>query len=560
MKKRSNVLFVILGTILFIASMGTSKAPVLIKANGEQVNTTARNRLINEGFETGDLSGWTRFSLWKNESGMRAFDPSLVHGYTYFSGNNPYNRDGNYSIGVTSQANKDDGPVKWDQSTERMGYLRSSNFILGGSGWISFKIGGGRAPSFAFVSVRRVIDDYEVARFGNRHFNNTTIATTQYGSSISNAEAFLFQYYFDLTSLDDVNLGDELYFVLNDISGYDWSILSADSFYTYLPDAPEPDEDELAINILPTVLGIDTADNSIKNGKFDTDLSDWTVQNDTEKGWYWSGNKYAKSNDGGDGDTGILRSSAFTLDEHKLLKFDWAGGFKHDKQIFVSIREVNTNIEKLRFVSRKGDETESFSEHICDLSSLDDSQKYYVEFADARTGGWGIFYADNVRLSSSDDSSKRAPSISGLPLNFDLTPVQEADNYGAYFLEETGPYCETLDGDQVDWSFLSSEYSLLSDDAKDAFVDSEASGNIKDARDRFLFLYGKYGTAQGWDYFVKDSSNNPYLSSSINIDSPINQKDLIFKVSYVLVVVIALVVVTGALYNSRRKKRINFKN
>ena len=90
MKKRSNVLFVILGTILFIASMGTSKAPVLIKANGEQVNTTARNRLINEGFETGDLSGWTRFSLWKNESGMRAFDPSLVHGYTYFSGNNPY--------------------------------------------------------------------------------------------------------------------------------------------------------------------------------------------------------------------------------------------------------------------------------------------------------------------------------------------------------------------------------------------------------------------------------------------------------------------------------------
>jgi len=191
-------------------------------------------QVVNGGFETGDLTGWKVFRLWKNESGMAAFDSSLVHNGTYFS-SYPYGRDGNYQLGITS------GSITWDQSTERMGYLRSSNFILGGSGWISFKLGGGYAASFAYMSVRKVSDDTEVARFANKNYNNTTIATAQYGSSITNAEAFLFQYYYNMTNV--VSLGENLYILLCDTASWDWSILSADSFVTYIASAPSPNSD-----------------------------------------------------------------------------------------------------------------------------------------------------------------------------------------------------------------------------------------------------------------------------------------------------------------------------
>ncbi|MDD3207094.1 MAG: hypothetical protein PHV19_01110, partial [Bacilli bacterium] len=97
-----------------------------IAGNAEPSQTNADYapyQIPNGGFETGDLTGWQSYGLWKNESGMQAFDASLVHGGTYFS-NYPYNRDGSYNLGITS------GSITWDQSSERMGYLRSTDFIL----------------------------------------------------------------------------------------------------------------------------------------------------------------------------------------------------------------------------------------------------------------------------------------------------------------------------------------------------------------------------------------------------------------------------------------------
>ncbi|MCK7484315.1 MAG: hypothetical protein MZU97_01230 [Bacillus subtilis] len=125
---------------------------------------------------------------------MMAWQDARVVDGTYFSGY-PYHRDGSYNLGIVWN----DAP--WDQSSERMGHLISAPFVLGGSGWVSFKLGGGRNGSFAYVSVRRTSDHVEVARFGNRHFNDTAVATNQFGNPITNAEAFLFQYYFDLSSV-----------------------------------------------------------------------------------------------------------------------------------------------------------------------------------------------------------------------------------------------------------------------------------------------------------------------------------------------------------------------
>lgn len=468
-------------------------------------------QVVNGGFESGNLNGWHAFGLWKGEAGMAAFDSSLVTNGTYFTGY-PYGRDGNYNLGITS------GIITWDQTTERMGYLRSSNFLLGGSGWISFKLGGGRYPSFAYMSVRKVSDNTEVARFGNPNFNNTAIATTQYGSTISNAEAFLFQYYYDLTAV--ASLGTSLYIVLNDTAAWDWSILSADSFVTYYASAPTPGANQTATNIVPAVLGIDTADNTIKNGDFASNLDNWTVVNNTTNGWYRNSDGRARSNQSGDGDMGVIRSSAFTVTTNKYIKFDWAGGLKNDKQIFVSIKEVGTNIEKLRFVRRdnlSNKENENNDNHICDLTSLSSSVKYYAEFADARSGGWGISYIDNVRTSSNNTpAGDFAVLISGMPMTFGVDYIQEAASYGAYFLQQTASFCATLDGGSAPWTSLGNEYSTLSAAAKDYFVaGGTTETNVVNARVRYEFMITKYVAFQSNNFMV-GSAGAKYVPAYAN--------------------------------------------
>ena len=185
----------------FVNANAVSTRAYLICKDSEDALVTVYSepsyQILNGGFETDTLAGWTAYMIWKNESGMAAYQDARVIDNTYF-GSNTYGRDGSYNLGIVW-----DG-ASWDQSSERMGHLRSSNFVLGGSGWISFKIGGGKISSTAFVSVRRASDNVEVARFANKNYNNTTIATAQYGSSISNAEAFMFQYYYDLSSVGEL--------------------------------------------------------------------------------------------------------------------------------------------------------------------------------------------------------------------------------------------------------------------------------------------------------------------------------------------------------------------
>jgi hypothetical protein len=345
--------------------------------------------VYNGGFETGDLSGWNAYTIWKNESGMAAFVDDRVVDGTYFD-SKPYDRDGTYNLGIVG------GSVTWDQSSERMGHLRSSDFTLGGSGYVSFKLGGGKTPSFAYVSVRKTVDNTEVARFGNRHFNDTTKATAQYGSTIDNAEAFLFQYYFDLSTVGVI--GESYYFTITEEASFDWAILSADSFISFYKEAPTTTADTLAVNILPSISGTGSAANSIPNGYFDSDLTNWT---NVDSSWYIDSGQ-ARSNPSGDGNLGVLRSSAFNINgTGQYLRFDWAGGLKWDKQIYVSVKEVGTNIEVMRFVRRdnlSSKESTNFDNHMLNLSTLDTSKEYYLEFTDNRSGSWGISFIDAIRL------------------------------------------------------------------------------------------------------------------------------------------------------------------
>ena len=386
--------------------------------------------ILNGGFETGDLTGWDTYQIWKNESGMVAYSDARVTNGTYFmNGDNdhPYGRDGSYNLGIV-----DGSTYVWDQTTERMGYLRSSNFILGGSGWISFKLGAGKVSSTAYVSVRRTTDNVEIARFGNEHFNDTTLASSQFGSSISNAEAYMFQYYFDLSSVG--SLGESYYITLTDASSWEWNILSADSFVTYYATAPTPGTGETATNIVPSILGAGSATATIVNGDFSSgDLTGWQ---DVDGGWvYDSGNQSARSNENGDSDMGVLRSSAFKIDAtYQYLRFDWAGGQHWDKQEYLSIKEVGTNIEVMRVVRRdnlSGKKAGNFDNHMVDLTGLDPNKEYYLEYTDNKTSDWAYNEIRNVRLIDSTEWHSVIDSYPGdeaayvTPLEVDFVYVKD---------------------------------------------------------------------------------------------------------------------------------------
>ena len=377
--------------------------------------------IINPSFETGDLYGWNSYDIWKNETGMRAFVDARVVDGTYF-GDNPYHRDGDMNLGIVW-----DG-ADWDQGAERMGHLRSSDFELGGSGWISFRLGGGRQDSLSYVSIRDSETHEEIARFANRHYNDTAVATEQFGSAITNAEAFMFQYYFDLLSIEGVELGDSFYIVISETASFHWNILSADAFYTYYETAPDVTGDWLAENIVPTILGVDTASNQIVNGSFDNDdLDGWDNVDGIFHRWPDDGDAII-SNVGGDGSLGLIRSSAFSLDgDNQYLRWEWGGRLLSDKEIYISIREVGTNIEVMRIVRRPNLSDKASGDrdnHVIDLSSLPTDTLYYLEIVDnAASGDWAVNIVKNIRLIDEAEfngvvESDRAEAISGLVTDF----------------------------------------------------------------------------------------------------------------------------------------------
>lgn len=126
---------VIWAIVLQLVSPGISAAAEQGSSFGEALDskpglgwsvTDAVYQVQNPSFETGDMTGWMVVS-------GEAFGPdSVSNETTWWAEQIPYHQEGTYHLNG------------WKYSESATGVLRSSTFELGGSGWISFKLGGAK--------------------------------------------------------------------------------------------------------------------------------------------------------------------------------------------------------------------------------------------------------------------------------------------------------------------------------------------------------------------------------------------------------------------------------
>ncbi len=351
------------------------------------------NRVINQGFETGDYFGWNGYQVWKDEAGLFSYRPERIITSSFYGAANthPYHQEGQYHLGVY-QTPYDNGNK--DLNQERMGMLRSQDFRLGGTGWISFRLGGGQNMGTTYLSIKETTTNIELARFGNRHFGNTTISET------NNAEAFMFQYYADLSSL----IGKTMYALLIDGASHEWNVLSFDSFETYYETVPAMTPNQRAIDIKPNIYGIAEAPNHIVS-PLTTSITNWE---DPQQIFNFTDGRARTNRIKGDADLGVVRSPAFKVDHssRNVLVWEWEGALRLDKQIFISIKEAMTNLEILRLTRRDNlatKESGGMDKHWYSLEQLNPEKQYYLELVDNANSSWGLISVRNFELVTSDD-------------------------------------------------------------------------------------------------------------------------------------------------------------
>ncbi|MDP2425817.1 MAG: hypothetical protein U1C51_06095 [Candidatus Izemoplasmatales bacterium] len=345
-------------------------------------------KVINGSFETGDLFGWTAKTIFKNETNIQSFIQAGVKpNTTMFSFSVPYNGTGDYVYGMDDR----DG-VQKDQWNERMGILVSSPFLLGGSGYISFQMGGGRNHDLVYVSIRDVQTDEEIARFGNHLFHsaNYLISPQEY------YEGNLVTYIANLSN----HIGKTLVVELVDMGGRDWDLMTFDHLVTYHETMPSQGIN--AINIVPTFEFV-YVPNQLANGNFIVGLQHYTIS--SAPGWkssiqprdcFYVENQILKSDLEGTESRGLIRSSLFRVDGSGIISFQIAhgNGSRFDKDTFISIRQLGTNREVFRFASRNANGS-TFVLYYVDLSNYL-NEFLYIEIVDNGTQSNDRIWVRNI--------------------------------------------------------------------------------------------------------------------------------------------------------------------
>ena len=172
-------------------------------------------QVLNGDFETGDLTGWTL----EKTSGETEMGYVSIRDVFWNNQSKLYNKDGRFLFTGIEDGN---GPMEAAHGT-----LTSSKFIIGGCGYITFKLGGGYNQN-CYIEIVDATTNVAIARYHNDNADHN--------------EGRMFSFKADLTAF----MGKEVYIRVVDNASEAWGCLAVDSFITYYVSI----EDLLEVNLI----------------------------------------------------------------------------------------------------------------------------------------------------------------------------------------------------------------------------------------------------------------------------------------------------------------------
>ena len=262
--------------------------------------------IFNGGFEMGNVQGW-----WNNgEIGV------VTNATGYWGDNIPYEKVGEYLF---------TGVESFGADTMRegnRGSLTSSAFELGGTGWISFKLGGG-GNELCYVQVIDAVTGEVLAKYHQQ----------------AQRDAVLIQYTADLSAY----IGRTIRIQVVDQAENGWGCVSFDNVVTYYPQGVALPEGIVANNLY--YVNYNITNGSFENGLDGWNQNIWDAGAHNTLGWVESSEHdagwYTKNDDRKDGNNlftfcrpdgtncentkGELVSSTFTLKQNSYVSFRFGG-------------------------------------------------------------------------------------------------------------------------------------------------------------------------------------------------------------------------------------------
>lgn len=312
-----------------VSAVGEYTFTLNVKQNGAEVFSlqgkvvvvdNSKYGIVNGGFESGDLTGWTV----SDNSGYVA--ASNVSFFGWLDPVPTINQDGVYYLDGYNQAE--------DFAGEALtGTLQSSDFIVGGSRWITFKLGGGSHSGLRVELVDKE-SGKTVETFNNYLFSDPyrSLGLTAYAYRI-----------------DESYAGKTMFIrICDEVTEGSFRSITADSFRTFYAEGSEPVVDNenifeasYAKSKLIAHLDLDNATRALPNGDFETgDLTGWMGSNayaisnastffdtffpDNIPTYNKQGSYFVSSEADYDA-TGTLTSKAFVVGGNRVVSFRLGG-------------------------------------------------------------------------------------------------------------------------------------------------------------------------------------------------------------------------------------------